>query len=148
MSAMAAFVAVAAAPALAGVYGNARFGYSIAYPPELVPQPESENSDGRAFRSADGRVEALVWGAYNALDESPAQLAAEAERDCGAPPTYRRVTAAFFAISCAAGGRVFYEKMLIRGDTLTAFRITYPAADHVRWDRVTAQMSASLTPAR
>jgi hypothetical protein len=126
-------------------YANARFGYTIAYPAELIPQPEAENGDGRAFRSRDGTVEALAWGAYNSLDDSVAALARQAEADCTAKPSYQRIAASFFAISCRAGANILYEKMQISGDVESAFRITYPAAAHAHWDAVTARMSASLT---
>ncbi len=45
-------------------YTNVRFGYRVDYPvPELIPQPEAPNGDGRVFRSADGQAEMRVFGA-------------------------------------------------------------------------------------
>ena len=48
-------------PALASgwkTYTNARFGYSISYPADvLMPQGESDNGDGQKFLSRDGRGE-------------------------------------------------------------------------------------------
>ena len=142
-------VPTAAAPAYPNTYVNARYGYSIAYPSDLKPQPESENGDGRVFRSADGSVEARVWGAYNTSGQTPAELAGEAASDCTSAPSYGRVAATFIAISCRAGANILYAKTLIRGDVLTAFQITYPAAAHARWDAVVTRMSGSLrAPAR
>jgi hypothetical protein len=51
-------------------YGNARFGYSISYPSNLIPQGESENGDGQAFETKDKSAKLTVWGSHNALDQS------------------------------------------------------------------------------
>lgn len=46
-------------------YNNARFGYSISYPSDLlVPQGEAENGDGQKFLSMDKSAEMLVYGRY------------------------------------------------------------------------------------
>jgi hypothetical protein len=144
--AAAAFATATHALAAARVYVNARFGYSIAYPPQLVPEPESDSGDGRAFHAIGGPTRALVWASYNSSGDTPALLEAEAARDCSGPPTYRRIKASFFALSCVSGADIVYQKTLFAGDTETSFRITYPAEQRARWDRVTAQMSASLSP--
>jgi hypothetical protein len=136
--------ALPAAAAPTHTYLNTRFGYSIAYPADLKPEPESENGDGRVFHSADGLVEARVWGAYNAENDSVSKLADTAATDCTSKPTYRRIARTFFAVSCRAGSKILYEKTLIHGDQLSTFEITYPAADHARWDAVVTAMAGSL----
>jgi hypothetical protein len=143
-----ASVATAASAATEGRYENDRYAYSIAYPAALIPEPESDNGDGRAFHSADGTVKALVWGSYNASGESPAQLAKEAESDCTAAPAYQRITRTFFAVSCRAGSNIVYQKTLIATDLLTNFQITYPAAAQGRWGAIVTAMSASMRTPR
>jgi hypothetical protein len=125
-------------------YVNARFGFSVDYPADLVPQPESDNGDGRRFLTPNYPFVALAWGAYNAENETLAQLAKEAESDCSAPPVYQRIAATFFAMSCRSANQVIYEKMLLKGGTETALRIEYPAVANARWAPVVARMSASL----
>ncbi|MFI4975070.1 MAG: hypothetical protein ACHP84_11075 [Caulobacterales bacterium] len=139
---------LAAAPAGMRVYVNARYGYSIAYPPDLAPQPESANGDGRAFQSADGTAKALVWGVYNAAMLTPAQLADQAAADCTQAASYRRVTASLVAVSCVAGDKVLYQKTLIRGEVLTSFQITYAAAQGAHWQSVLTRMAGSMTAGR
>ena len=52
-------------------YTNARFGYEISYPENLLlPQGEADNDDGQRFLSPDKQVEMLVWGSNNALGET------------------------------------------------------------------------------
>src|ERR1700744_2349576 len=89
---LAAGLAIAAcvpAPALAVAadamtpYSNARFGYAVSYPAaQFTAQPESGNGDGRAFKAKGSSAQILVWGAYNALNQTPSQMAAEIEADC------------------------------------------------------------------
>ena len=146
-------VCVAAAPAFAKdtVYGNARYGYTVAYPPDLFKaQPESGNGDGRAFTSRDGSTEFRVWADYAAASEPPAQLASMAEQDCARKPAgYRVVKPTLVAVSCTtADGKVFYEKLLIHGGLTTAFEMTYPVAQKTKWDAVLSRISASLRAGR
>ena len=52
-------------------YSNARFGYVINYPTDiLIPQGEADNGDGQKFISKEKGVIALVYGSNNALDET------------------------------------------------------------------------------
>jgi hypothetical protein len=133
-----------AAPAAMLRYDNARYGYSIAYPAELIPEPESANDDGRAFHSSDGQVRVLVWANYNALSQTPTELAKQAEGDCGASPSYQRIAANFFAMSCVADTRIIYQKTLIHGDLTMSFLITYPVSAGAQWGAVTTLMANSM----
>ncbi len=131
-------------------YANARFGYTVEYPAALLaPQPEAENGDGRAFNAKNGKAQILVYGGYNALNESPAALATRAAGDCvGHHAQYRVAKPTLMAISCMTGaGDILYQKTMIAGDTLTTLRAIYPASERKLWDGVVAQMARSLAPA-
>jgi hypothetical protein len=142
--------ALAGAPASGGsdlaTYANSRFGYTIEYRADLLlPQPEAENGDGRAFHAKTGKAQILVYGGYNALEQSAADMAHEAEKDCASRPAqYRVVKPGLVAISCKARAGILYQKTLIRGDTLTTMRATYPENERKLWDSVIAAMSRSL----
>lgn len=138
----------AAASETWNTYGNARFGYVLAYPASLLPQPEADNGDGRHFLSADGQVDLAVWAGYNVLEETPAALAADAEKRCGDAAAYKVVKAALVTVSCIVGQNVYYHKTVIRGDTLTTFELTYPVTKKSLWDRVVQTLSKSLQPAK
>jgi hypothetical protein len=135
-------------PALADSYGNARFGYTIDYPAGLfAPQPEAENGDGRHFTALHGGADLAVWGGYNANDQSPDDIATTAAGDCvSAPKPYRLVKPTVVVVSCATANGVLYHKTYIRGDVLTTFELTYPAAEKARWDAVVGKLT--LTPAK
>ena len=140
-------VVLLATPALAGDYTNSRFGYSITYPDGLfTPQPEAENGDGRHFL-AQGGADLAVWGGYNALDQSPADIAGETLANCtGAAAPYKLVKPTVVVVSCLTKDGVVYRKTYIRGDVLTSFELTYPAADRARWDAVIGKLSLAPAP--
>ncbi|HTR87972.1 MAG TPA: hypothetical protein VMI56_26050 [Reyranella sp.] len=148
-----ALAALASVPATGGpslaTYANSRFGYTVEYPADLlVPQEEAENGDGRAFEARHGRAQILVYGGYNALNESPAELAGRAETDCaGHHAQYRVAKPNLVAISCTTTDGILYQKTMIRGDTLTTLRAAYPSSERKVWDGVVARMSRSLVPA-
>ena len=137
-----------ATPALADSYANARFGYTLTYPSNtFAPQPEAENSDGRHFLALHGGADLAVWGSYNALNQTPADIAGETLADCtGAAAPYKLVRPTVIVVSCATKDGVVYRKTYIRGDTLTTFELTYPASERARWDAIPGKLT--LTPAR
>jgi len=56
-------------------YANARYGYSIAYPDDLLtPGKEADDGDGLAFSAKTGGARVAVWGRYNATDDTPVAL--------------------------------------------------------------------------
>ena len=129
-------------------YVNARFGYSVSYPADLlVPEPEADNGDGRRFHARRGTAAMLVWGAYNAEKQSPAGIARQYEADCGAGKvTYKVAKPALVAFSCITpAGRLIYQKTLIRRDVLATVRFEYPAAEQATWNPVVQRVSASLS---
>jgi hypothetical protein len=148
-----ALLAAAKGPGGGGeeAYVNARFGYSIAYPAALfVAEPEAENGDGRAFHARRGGARFLVWGGFNSLDQTPGDIAAQAEDSCRRrPAAYRVVKPRLIAVSCETRtGDIFYRKTLVDGDVLVSFQMTYPRRDRVLWDPVLARISGALKAAR
>ncbi|MGH6872053.1 MAG: hypothetical protein ACREHE_11160 [Rhizomicrobium sp.] len=150
--AVVAFVLISAvhAASRAAIYVNARYGYSISYPAELLtPQPEAENGDGRAFKAKVGKAEFLVFAESNALNETPEALAGEAEADC---PThhadYRIAKSTLVAVSCVTSTDILYRKTPIRDDILTTISARYPKSERTRWDSVVVEMADSLTLAQ
>jgi hypothetical protein len=131
----------------AATYANARFGYWIDYPADLVmPGRESDNGDGREFHAQRGTAKMAAWGGYNALDQSPAQIARDYEKDCrGGKIAYQVAKLGLAAFSCTTPrGRVIYQKTLIGGDVLATVRFDYPVAERATWDRVVNRVASSL----
>ncbi len=129
-------------------YRNARFGYRIAYPPDLTPQGESPNGDGQVFIGKDGTT-LRVWGGYNVLGETPASaLQAELHRcrELRRQVTYRSLGQGFFVVSGyeADGARIFYLKKIVHPERQVGFVLVYPAKQRRRYDREVTAIANSL----
>jgi hypothetical protein len=109
-------------------YTNVRFQYAVCYPEDLlVPQGESENSDGQKFLAADGG-QLIVYGHNNALDESLRNaFAAVGSRLAGASGkvTYKVLKQDWFVVSGQSGATVFYAKALYSHGQFKSFELTY-----------------------
>ncbi len=112
-------------------YTNVRFQYHICYPDDLlVPQGESENSDGQKFLAADGG-QLAVWGSNNALDESLKDaLATDESRLAGesGKVTYKVLRKNWFVVSGQNGATVFYAKTVYSHGQFKSFELTYSSS--------------------
>jgi hypothetical protein len=129
-------------------YHNARFGYSISYPVKiLIPQGEAANGDGQKFLSRDGRTEILVYGSHNVFDQTLQQVYQKELSRTEHPNrlvTYQVLKADWFVVSGIEGGRVFYQKTLLRGGVFKTFRIEYDERQKGTFDSITATISRSF----
>lgn len=130
-------------------YHNARFDFSISYPADvLIPQGESENHDGQEFRSRDGRAEMLVYGSYNALNQTLRQLYSEETNPSADHPhrivSYKTSKGNWFVVSGIEEGRVFYRKTMLTKGIFKTFHIEYDESQKDRFDSLTAQMVRSF----
>jgi hypothetical protein len=124
-------------------YSNARFGYSISYPANiLIPQGEPDNGDGQIFRSNDGHAEMRVFGRYNVQNETLKSAFNAAQE--GKSVTYKLLRGNFYVVSGHAGGKIFYEKTMLKGDTFKTFMIEYDEADASTYDAITARVARSF----
>ncbi len=155
MRLVAAFFAVLLATPLAAAdfenYQNQRFYFAIDYPAGLVAQPPPANNDGRVFLSEDGKVKLIAAAHYNALNETLAQLAREAEAVYqGGRITYRRVMADYFVISGFQGDDVFYQATALYrhpegdGEVVATFIFTYPRETAPRYNPMVKRMLNSF----
>jgi hypothetical protein len=126
-------------------YANARFGYSIAYPSNLLePQGESDNSDGQAFRAADGRAEMKVWGQFNVSRESLQSAYLNVVNEFGANVTYKVLRSSWFVVSARIKGKIVYRKTVLRRDVYKTFEIQYDESLGSTYDPVTARVAKSF----
>ena len=129
-------------------YHNARFDYSISYPAGvLIPQGEAENGDGQKFQSKDGRVEMLVYGSNNALDQTLRQMYQQEHSVTEHPNrrvTYQVLRADWFVVSGVDGDRVFYQKTFLRHGVFKTFRIEYDQSQKAAFDSITGTISRSF----
>lgn len=130
-------------------YQNARYGTTVRYPANLlVPQPESENGDGRKFLSRDGFIELTVYGSHNVFSRSAAGEMRRAIADWkadGASLTYYRATNGWFVLSGYLGGDIFYEKTLLRHGVFHTLIWQYPKTLKKRLDASVSRSAASFS---
>jgi hypothetical protein len=132
-------LATVAAPPTYKTYHNARFGYRIDYPADLRPQPEPDNGDGRRFVSADGQTVLTAYAGYQALDGGLAttrNVARQGWQEKHATFTLDQLTRTGYVLSGQLKGRIFYEKTILKSNTLTTFLWEYPAARKAAMDAV------------
>ena len=141
------------------LYGNARYGFSVCYPPALLkPMGEPDNSDGNTFQSADGRSIVRAYANYAIEPGSgPKALAEALQADLkdaesrGYRITYKTLKPALYAWSGVADGgtnkgRVTYQKTFVRpADKLdVTLEADYPESAKGVMDPVVARMAACL----
>jgi hypothetical protein len=123
-------------------YTNARYGYSIAYPSNLlVPQGEADNGDGQAFRSRDGAAELRVYGSQNL---GGGLAGAYTEAQSGKTVTYKTMKGNWFVVSGRDNGKIFYQKTMFKGDVFKTFIIEYDEAQKSVYDAVTVRIARSF----
>jgi hypothetical protein len=130
-------------------YHNARFGYRIDYPADFKPQPEPDNGDGRRFVSADGQTVLTVYAGYNALDGGLAanrKIARQSWQSTHAILTLDQLTRTGYVLSGQVKGRIFYEKTVLKSNTLTTFLWEYPATRKAAMDTVIQHTIRTLQP--
>ncbi|MBI1204308.1 MAG: hypothetical protein GC182_17555 [Rhodopseudomonas sp.] len=137
----------AASPENWTVYENARYGTTVEYPAGIfsAPEPPSENGDGRVFHSADGRARLTIYASHNLDGDSPQNYLNKYIGRDGL--SFRRVTAAFFAISGTRDGDIFYQRCNFSkapNDVIHCLAVSYPADQKTRWDATVDRMSRSL----
>lgn len=123
-------------------YTNARYRYSISYPPGLLaPQGEADNGDGQAFRSKDGSAEMRVYGSQD-LGGGLAEAYREAQ--AGKTVTYKTMKGNWFVVSGRDGGKIFYRKTMMKDDVLKTFSIEYDESQRAVYDAITARIARSF----
>jgi hypothetical protein len=126
-------------------YANARFGYSISYPADLLKaQGETSNSDGQVFANDD--AEMRVFGTNMLLNKSLSKEYNAVVKEHGAENvTYKTLKKNFFVVSGAKDGKVFYQKTVARnGGSFVTFMIEYDAAKRGVYDKAVERMVKSF----
>lgn len=139
-------------PATAGstlaTYQNDRFNFVVDYPAQLlVAGQEADNGDGLRFTPKSGDADIRAWGEYNVNDDAPAAiLQSNLKNDCAKGKVSFQVSKPnLVAYSCLSPqGRIVYEKVVIRDDTLASVRFEYDPAAQAAWAQAIKQMAGSL----
>ena len=126
-------------------YSNARYGYSISYPADLLKaQGEAANSDGQVFASDD--AEMRVFGTNMLSNGSLAKEYNAVVKEQGAENvTYKTLKKNFFVVSGAKDGRIYYQKTMARqGGSFVTFMIEYDESKRGVYDKAIERMVKSF----
>jgi hypothetical protein len=130
-------------------YVNVRFQYSICYPKDLlVPQGESDNSDGQRFLSNKNGADLAAWGDNNASDQTLMQRLSEmASRLAGSSGkvTYKVQKANWLVVSGQNGQMIFYAKTIFSHGQFKTFELTYDRSAAALYDPVVARIASCFT---
>jgi hypothetical protein len=135
-------------------YRNARFGFTMTYPPSFVLDPESipEGGDSARFWTSDRRATAVVTGIRNGLGQSLADLLDEAAKDVTENShgviTYTRSRDNWFVISGYIGERIFYRRSFLsdRSRVIGNLWIEFPRNMRPCFEDAVTMMSLSFRP--
>ncbi len=125
-------------------YSNARFGYSVSYPSDLLaPAGEADNGDGQAF-TGDG-AEMRVYGSNLLTNGTLLKEYNAVAAEHGPSVTYRIYRKNFFVVSSLRDGRIFYRKTIARpnGGFIT-FMIEYDESKRRTYDAAVTRMVKSF----
>ncbi len=129
-------------------YQNERFGYRVLYPTRLVsPRAESDNGDGRKFKSSDGKITLSVWGDHNSSNRTLREQMSAARREWRADRariTYTRFTRDFYVLSGTTGNEIFYEKTVPQGDGFASMMWQFPVSRRPRMDAIVTRTSRAF----
>lgn len=150
---LAAALVGASAPLAADVphnwqtYTNARYGYSVCYPADLLhPQQEAANGDGRAFLAANS-ASLISWGGYNVLERTITQAKDDDVARLsggGFSITYQVVRPGWYVLSGSGKAGTFYKRKMLSRDREVTFELRYPSAEAGVWNPIAARMSHCL----
>jgi hypothetical protein len=130
-------------------YRNARFGFLLVYPPDLVAGPEPTNGGGREFHSADKQF-SVATAAHFFVPESGDSFEKRWEEELKVPEvniTYKKKTDNWYVVSgVSKDGTEFYHKLYRKGSNWAAFEITYPHTQNKRYDRWVTRIAKEFIP--
>jgi hypothetical protein len=125
-------------------YANARYGYSISYPSDLLePQGESDNGDGQIFKNS--AAEMRVYGSNSVLGETLEKQYRELLKKFGKTLAYKTFRENFFVVSAIRNDKIFYQKTFENSDSVfITFEIEYKKSERAKYDKVVTKIVKSF----
>lgn len=118
-------------------YANARFGFVLTYPAELIAGREPTNGGGREFHSKNGEF-SLAAMAHFFVDGSGDSFESRWQEELKTPDvtiTYKKKAPDWYVVSgIAKDGTEYYHKLFRKGSSWAAFHITYPHSQSKKYD--------------
>ena len=130
---------------------NARWGFALTYPAALIPEALPTDGAGRRYHSADNEVSLATSGSHTHPGERNESLDSFWQKELGeraTTVTYKVKRNNWYVISgLNPNGYEFYHKVFFYPTYWVEFEITYPHAQHERYDPWVARISHDFSPA-
>lgn len=126
-------------------YSNARFGYSISYPSNLLtPQGEADNGDGQAFMGDAAMMR--VFGSNYIAEGSLQKDFNLGISEFGAKNvTYKLLKKNYYVISGKKDGKILYLKTMKKpGEAYVTFVIEYDESKRTVYDKIIPLIAKSF----
>ncbi len=135
------------------VYTNERFGYRLVYPDRwFESEPETEEGDGRAFVTPDGRARIVVFGAHNTQALSLRDYRATVLEEFGGYDelTYSPLGKTWFVLSGFRGNTIYYQKVMFScaGRIVNVLSISFPTEEKPRFAPMIEEIEDRFRPGR
>lgn len=127
-------------------YTNARFGFRLSHPPELIAGRPPDNGGGQEFHTKNEEFSLSAYGHFLMEDNSLTKMWEEELKERGASVTYQKKGDSWFVVSGVKGGTEFYHKTFVQDGNVAAFVITYPHAKAKQYDSWVERIAKEFTP--
>lgn len=140
-------------------YCNKEFEYCIDYPEGiLIPEPESQNGDGRGFINSKGRETLIVYGFLDTDWKSPTQRSLTLEEkfnedinqlndDYGnydSLVTYKKLGDSYFVLTGYKESQIYYRKTIVLEDAFATAILYYDVEERILYDKIAERIFESF----
>lgn len=127
-------------------YTNARFGFRLLHPPELMASRPPDNGDGREFHTRDKEFSVAAFAHFMQEGESLETLWKRELEELDATVTYKRKGDGWFVLSGVRDGTEYYRKTFVKKGNFASFHITYPHARAAKYDPWVERIAKGFVP--
>ncbi|MBO0765330.1 MAG: hypothetical protein J2P50_12180, partial [Hyphomicrobiaceae bacterium] len=126
---------------------NPRFGFSLAYPTDLLVEGPERSNQGTVFHTRDGRASLSISAATTALTLAAHWRSLVDGPYRGAAFDYTPRRAYWFVLSGTLAGSIFYQRVTLSCDRrmVHSWKLVYPAAERDVFDPVVEEIHRRYT---
>ena len=129
---------------------NGRWGFPLAYPASLIAEAPPTDGGGRRYHSVDNEVSLVALGSHTHpdLNETLENFWQKELAERGSTVNYKLKKNNWYVVSGVnTNGYEFYHKVFFYPTYWVEFEITYPHAQHDRYDHWVDRIAQDFVPA-
>lgn len=121
-------------------FQNARFGFVLYHPCDLIKQPPPDNGDGIILNSQDKKFELVASGLLNASEQNLSDLFQQDLKEYQNNVVYKKKSKTWYVVSWLKDEKVFYKKVHFKNGVFISLYISYPKSQKNKWDKTVAKI--------